>query len=175
MDAKGSAARGGQVAACLFLARNLVFPIQVDCKAVTLVARASRRRTTKQAPALGPRAIYVLCWLTEFGDSQFVRCHAARWLALVHFALRLINAQRSCILSMVDDVVRGSCDLDAKMSAGEQSGRPMWAYRTAATCAGRIYGSTYYYICVTHLHAHHPYRTQVRTWKIPTTSCATLP
>ena len=129
MDAKGSAARGGQAAACLFLARNLTFPIQVDCKAVTLVARASRRRTTKQAPALGPRAIYVLCWLTEFGDSQFVRCHAAGWLALVHFALRLINAQRSCILSMVDGVVRGSCDLDAKMTAGEQNGRPMWAYR----------------------------------------------
>ena len=58
--------------ACLFLARNLTFPIQVDCKAITLVARASRRRTTKQAPTLGPRAIYVLCWLTEFGDSQFV-------------------------------------------------------------------------------------------------------
>ena len=129
MDAKGSAARGGQAAACMFLARNLTFPIQVDCKAVTLIARASRRRTTKQAPALGPRAIYVLCWLTEFGDSQFVRCHAAGWLALVHFALRLINAQRSCILSMVDDVVRGSCDLDAKMTAGEQNGRPMWAYR----------------------------------------------
>ena len=35
MDAKGDAARGGQSAACLFLANNLTFPIQVDCKAVT--------------------------------------------------------------------------------------------------------------------------------------------
>ena len=61
------------------------------CKAVTLVARASRRRTAKQAPAMGPRLIFILCWLTEFGDSQFVRCHAAGWLATVHFALRLIN------------------------------------------------------------------------------------
>ena len=129
MDAKGAAARGGQAASCLFLARNLTFPIQVDCKAVTLVARASRRRTAKQAPAMGPRLIFILCWLTEFGDSQFVRCHAAGWLATVHFALRLINAQRACILSMVGDVVRGSCDLDAKMSAGEQNGRPMWAHR----------------------------------------------
>ena len=71
----------------------------------------------------------ILCWLTEFGDSQFVRCHAAGWLATVHFALRLINAQRACILNMVGDVVRGSCDLDAKISAGERNGRPMWAYR----------------------------------------------
>ena len=47
----------------------------------------------------------------------------------MQFALRLINAQRSCIISMVDDVVRGSCDLDAKMAAGEQSSRPMWVYR----------------------------------------------
>ena len=98
MDAKGAAARGGQSASCLFLARNLTFPIQVDCKAVTLVAKASRRCTTKQAQALGPRVIYVLCWLTEFGDSQFVRCQAAGWLALVHFAVRLIHAQRSCII-----------------------------------------------------------------------------
>ena len=96
---------------------------------MTLVTKASRRRTTKQAPALGPRLIYILCWLTEHGDSQFVRCHAAGWLALAHFALRLINAQRSCIISMVGDVVRGSCDLDAKITAGEQNGRPMWAYR----------------------------------------------
>ena len=129
MDAKGGSARDGQAAACMFLARNLTFPIQVDCKAVTLVARASRRRTTKQAPAMGPRLIYILSWLTEFGDSQWVRCHAAGWLATVHFALRLVNAQRSCILSMIGDVVRGSCDLDAKMTAGEQNGRPMWAYR----------------------------------------------
>ena len=129
MDAKGESARGGQAAGCLFLAHNLTFPIQVDCKAVTLVAKASRRRTTKQAPAMGPRLIYILSWLTEFGDSQFVRCHAAGWLAQVHFALRLINAQRSCIISMVGDVVRGSCDLDAKMTASENSGRPMWAYR----------------------------------------------
>ena len=58
-----------------------------------------------------------------------MRCHAAGWLALVHFALRLINAQRACIHSIVGDVVRGSCDLDAKISSGEQNGRPMWAYR----------------------------------------------
>ena len=83
MDAKGDSARGGQAAACLFLARNLTFSIQVDCKAVTLMARASRRRTTKQAPAMGPRLIYILCWLTEYGDSQYVRCHAAGWLATV--------------------------------------------------------------------------------------------
>ena len=61
MDAKGAAARGGQAAACLFLARNLTFPIQVDCKAVTLVVRAARRRTSRQAPALGPRMIFILC------------------------------------------------------------------------------------------------------------------
>ena len=48
---------------------------------------------------------------------------------MVHFALRLINAQRACIISIAGDVVRGSCDLDAKISAGEQNGRPMWAYR----------------------------------------------
>ena len=108
MDAKGDSARGSQAASCLFIARNLTFPIQVDCKAVTLIARASRRHTTKQASAMGPRLIYILCWLTEFGDSQWVRCHAAGWLATVHFALRLVNAQRSCIISMVGDVVRGS-------------------------------------------------------------------
>ena len=90
-DSKGSSARDGQAASCLFLARNLTFPIQVDCKAVTLVTRASRRRTTKQAPALGPRLIYILSWLTEYGNSHYVRCHAAGWLAMVHFALRLIN------------------------------------------------------------------------------------
>ena len=129
MDAKGAAARGGQAAACLFLARNLTFPIQVECKAVTLVVKAARRRTSRQAPALGPRMVYILCWLTEHGTSEHVRCHAAGWLALVHFALRLINAQRACIHSMVGDVVRGSCDLDAKISAGEQNGRPMWAHR----------------------------------------------
>ena len=128
-DAKGATARDGQAASCLFLARNLTFPIQVDCKAVTLVTKASRRRTTRQAPALGPRLIFVLCWLTEHGDSHHVRCHAAGWLAMVHFALRLVNAQRSCIISVAGDVVRGSCDLDAKISAGEQNGRPMWAYR----------------------------------------------
>ena len=131
MDAKGSAARGGQAASCLFLARNLTFPIQVDCKEVTLVATGRRAggRPSRHRP-LGPGPYsYVLCWLTEFGDSQFVRCQAAGWLALVHFALRLINAQRSCMISMVDGVVRGSCDLDAKMTAGEQNGRPMWAYR----------------------------------------------
>ena len=99
MDAKGDSARGGQAASCLFLARNLTFPIHVDCKAVTLIARAARRRTTKQAPAMGPRLIYILSWLTEHGDSQWVRCHAAGWLATVHFALRLINAQRSCLPS----------------------------------------------------------------------------
>ena len=129
MDAKGDSARGGQAASCLFLARNLTFPIQVDCKAVTLISRAARRRTTKQAPAMGPRLIYILAWLTEHGDSQWVRCHAAGWLATVHFALRLINAQRSCIISMVGDVVRGSCDLDAKITSGERNGRPMWAHR----------------------------------------------
>ena len=129
MDAKGDSARGGQAAACLFLARNLTFPIQVDCKAVTLIAKATRRHTTKQAPAMGPRLIYILSWLTEHGDSQWVRCHAAGWLATVHFALRLINAQRSCIISMVGDVVRGSCDLDAKIAPGERNGRPMWAHR----------------------------------------------
>ena len=129
MDAKGDSARGGQAASCLFLARNLTFPIQVDCKAVTLISRAARRRTTKQAPAMGPRLIYILSWLTEHGDSQWVRCHAAGWLATVHFALRLINAQRSCIISMVGDVVRGSCDLDAKITSGERNGRPMWAHR----------------------------------------------
>ena len=129
MDAKGAAARGGQAAACLFLARNLTFPIQVDCKAVKLAVRSARRRTARQAPALGPRLIYILCWLTEHGESEHVRCHAAGWLALVHFALRLINAQRACIHSIVGDVVRGSCDLDAKISSGEQNGRPMWAYR----------------------------------------------
>ena len=47
MDAKGAAARGGQVASCLFLARNLTFPIQVNCKAVTLVVKAARRRTSR--------------------------------------------------------------------------------------------------------------------------------
>ena len=83
MDAKGGSARDGQAASCMFLANNLNFPIQVDCKAVTLVARASRRRTTKQAPAMGPRLIYILSWLTEFGDSQWVRCHTAGWLATV--------------------------------------------------------------------------------------------
>ena len=129
MDAKGDSARGGQAASCLFLARNLTFPIQVDCKAVTLISRAARRRTTKQAPAMGPKLIYILSWLTEHGDSQWVRCHAAGWLATVHFALRLINAQRSCIISMIGDVVRGSCDLDAKITSGERNGRPMWAHR----------------------------------------------
>ena len=124
-DAKGSSARNGQAAACLFLARNLTFPIQVDCKAVTLVTKASRRRTTRQAPALGPRLIYILSWLTEHGDSHHVRCHAAGWLAMAHFALRLINAQRSCIISVAGDVVRRSFDLDAKISAGERNGRPM--------------------------------------------------
>ena len=47
----------------------------------------------------------------------------------MHFALRLINAQRASIHSIVGDVVRGPCDLDAKISAGEQNGRPMWAHR----------------------------------------------
>jgi hypothetical protein len=43
-DARGSSARDGQAVSCLFLARNLTFPIQVDCKAATLVTKASRRR-----------------------------------------------------------------------------------------------------------------------------------
>ena len=30
---------------------------------------------------------------------------------------------------MVGDVVRGSCDLDAKITSGERNGRPMWAHR----------------------------------------------
>ena len=95
MDAKGAAARGGQAAACLFLARDLTFPIQVECKAVSLVVKAARRKNSRQAPALGPRIIFVPCWLTEHGECAYVRCHAAGWLALVHFTLRLINAERA--------------------------------------------------------------------------------
>ena len=102
MDAKGAAARGGQAAACLFLARNLTFPIQVECKAVTLVVKAARRRTSRQAPALGPRMVYILCWLTEHGTSEHVRCHAAGWLALVWWTTRRTSRARWPTRSAID-------------------------------------------------------------------------
>ena len=126
-DARGAAARGGQAANCLWLASNLAFPIQMDSVSVKLVIKASRRKTSKQAPALGPRYVYILCWLVEYGESEWVRCQAAGWLAGVMFALRHINMQRACIISMADDTVTGACDLDAKIKASEQTGRPMWA------------------------------------------------
>ena len=126
-DARGAAARGGQAANCLWLASNLAFPIQMDCVSVKLVVKASRRKTSKQAPALGPRYVYILCWLVEYGESEWVRCHAAGWLSAVMFALRHINMQRACIISMDSDTVTGACDLDAKIKASEQTGRPMWA------------------------------------------------
>ena len=46
MDAKGDSARGGQAASCLFLARNLTFPIQVGCKAVALIQSVSPIKKT---------------------------------------------------------------------------------------------------------------------------------
>ena len=175
MDAKGAAARGGQVAACLFLARNLTFPIQVECKAVSLVIKAARRKTSRQAPALGPRLIFILCWLTEHGESEYVRCHAAGWLALVHFALCLINAQRACIHNVVGDVVRGSCDLDAKLSSGEQNGRPMWAYRfdMRGKDESQMGTSTRTYVRRTPTRSP-PFTTLAQVWRNPTTSCAIL-
>ena len=126
-DARGAAARGGQAANCLWLASNLAFPIQMDSVSVKLVIKASRRKTSAQAPALGPRYVYILCWLVEYGESEWVQCHAAGWLSAVMFALRHINLQRSCVISMANDTVTGACDLDAKIKASEQTGRPMWA------------------------------------------------
>ena len=126
-DARGAAARGGQAANCLWLASNLAFPIQMDSVSVKLVVKASRRKTSKQAPALGPRYVYVLCWLVEYGESEWVQCHAAGWLSAVMFALRHVNMQRACVISVANDTVTGACDLDAKIQASEQTGRPMWA------------------------------------------------
>ena len=63
----------------------------------------------------------------EYGENEWVRCHAAGWLAQVMFSLRLINAQRACVIRLADGVVTGACDLDAKIKASEQTGRPMWA------------------------------------------------
>ena len=126
-DARGAAARGGQAAHCLWLASNLSFPIHMDSVSVKLVIKASRRKSSKQAPALGPRYVYILCWLVEYGENEWVRCHAAGWLAQVMFSLRLINAQRACVIRLADGVVTGACDLDAKIKASEQTGRPMWA------------------------------------------------
>ena len=69
---------------------------------------------------------------------------------MVMFATRHANAQRASLHSCVDCVVRGACDLDAKISAGEQTGRPMWASEFD------MLGSNEWLRCVMHMRDAHP-------------------
>ena len=56
----------------------------------------------------------------------FGRGHAGGHYGGAQFALRQINAQRSCVVSVSNGVVYGEVDLDAKMKSSQQRGRPMW-------------------------------------------------
>ena len=111
VSARGRKAIGGQATSCLWLAAKLSFPIQMDSVSVKLVLKNARRApgSNKQAEALGPRFIYILCWLTMHGESEFIRCHAGAWVAMVMFATRHANAQRASLHSCVDCVVRLWC------------------------------------------------------------------
>jgi len=126
-DAQGSTARQGAARHLKFLANTLAFPIDVSSKAVQRAMTQSRCRSTSvAAPPLGIRMLCVLSWLTQYSESPFVRGHAAAWLAIAMFAMRFINAQRSRLVAVQNNVVSAVCDLDAKAPIGSQFGRPMW-------------------------------------------------
>lgn len=126
-DAQGSTARRGAASHLTFLASKLSFPVDMASASVQrALAQTRKRLVPKSAPPLGIRMLCVLSWLSQHGRTQFVRGHAAAWLAMAMFSVRFVNAQRSRLVSVKDGVVLAVCDLDAKAAPGSQEGRPMW-------------------------------------------------
>ncbi|KAL1519031.1 hypothetical protein AB1Y20_003299 [Prymnesium parvum] len=126
-DAQGSTARRGVAGHLTFLASRLSFPVDMSSASVRrALAQTKKRLVPKSAPPLGIRMLCVLSWLTQYGQTQFIRGHAAAWLAMAMFSTRFVNAQRSRLVSVKEGVVFATCDLDAKAPTGSQVGRPMW-------------------------------------------------
>ena len=128
------AARGALATKLKWLAVSMHFRIDVSCTAAKKALRRARRTAAQPAPSLSPRMVINLSLQCEEGASEFVRGHAGGFTAQIMFALRMINAQRSAVTAVANGVVYGECDLDAKLSTGQQSGRQMWA--TERDCRG---------------------------------------
>ena len=126
-DAMGCTARKGASRALRFLAHSLFEPICVDAIAVKRGDKARGRRRGKPAASLSMRMTCNLEDSSRNAPTEFERGFCGSTAAMVHFALRYINAQRSRVVSISGGVARGVCDLDGKIAESEQNPRPMWA------------------------------------------------
>ena len=126
-DAMGCTARTGASRALRFLAHKLFEPICVDAVAVKRGDKARGRRRGKPAASLSMRMTCNLEDAARHAPTEFERGFSGGAAAMVHFALRYVNAQRSRVVGASGGVVRGVCDLDAKIAESEQNPRPMWA------------------------------------------------
>lgn len=61
-----------------------------------------------------------------------MRGHAAAWVAMAMFSIRLIITQRSRLTQVTDGIVYAECDLDAKVRASECS---MWTSEFDILCS----------------------------------------
>ena len=125
-DAAGGSVKQSCVRGARFNVRNGRFKIDLACVAVEREAKRSRRRSGRVQPSLSLKMVACLSWHAEHGETEFVRGVAAGVLAMAMLAIRYVNAQRSRIHSSRQGVVRGACDLDAKIGSAEQTGKPFW-------------------------------------------------
>lgn len=125
--ANGCTAENGARRGLRFLALKLHDNIAVTGVAVNRRAKNKGRRRGKPAASLSMRVTCNMEWHAKHAPTQFERAFAGAVACSAHLCLRFVNAQRARIKSRSLGVVRGVCELDAKLSESEQNPRPMWA------------------------------------------------